>query len=145
MWRPTKWVWCVDFHHEGGIYRGEWDLHRHGEVGLAPGGGQPAGWSSLQWLSPSTWASPPRVDMWQPRLVPKRHKPWPAGQLVGLASRPLGPLGLGSGRLGPHVKYTPMVIMILTFGQLHFLIPWNALIWYLCSWNQINTKIVEQG
>jgi hypothetical protein len=38
----------------GGIYRGEWDLHRLGEVGLAPGGGRatkprgrPAGWSGL--------------------------------------------------------------------------------------------------
>jgi hypothetical protein len=34
---------CVDFHREGGIYRSEWDLHRLGEVGLAPGGGRPAG------------------------------------------------------------------------------------------------------
>jgi hypothetical protein len=30
---------------------------------------------------------------------------------------------LGSGPLGPHVKYTPVVMMILTFGQLHFVIP----------------------
>jgi hypothetical protein len=35
----------------------------------------------------------------------------------------LGPLGLGSAPLGPCVKYTPMVMMILTFGQLHFVIP----------------------
>jgi hypothetical protein len=30
-----------------GIYRGEWDLHRLGEIDLAPGGGQtakPRGW-----------------------------------------------------------------------------------------------------
>jgi hypothetical protein len=40
-----------------------------------------------------------------------------------LAGRPLGPLGLGSGPLGPRVKYTPVVMMILTFGQLHFVIP----------------------
>jgi hypothetical protein len=33
---------CVDFHHEGGIYRGEWDLHRVEEVGLVPGGGRAA-------------------------------------------------------------------------------------------------------
>jgi hypothetical protein len=33
------------------------------------------------------------------------------------------PLNLGSGPLGPHVKYTPVVIMILTFGQLHVVIP----------------------
>jgi hypothetical protein len=40
-----------------------------------------------------------------------------------LTVRPLGPLGLGFGPLGPRVKYTPMVMMILTFGQLHFVIP----------------------
>jgi hypothetical protein len=41
----------------GGIYRGEWDLHRHGEVGLAPGGGwltkprdRLTGWSGLHRL-----------------------------------------------------------------------------------------------
>jgi hypothetical protein len=39
-----------------------------------------------------------------------------------LADRPLGPLGLGSGPLGPRVKYTLVVMMILTFGQLHFVI-----------------------
>jgi hypothetical protein len=50
-------VWCVDFHHEGGIYRGEWDLHRLREVSLALGGGQaakphgrPAWWSGLHRL-----------------------------------------------------------------------------------------------
>jgi hypothetical protein len=31
----------------GCIYCGEWDLHRLGEVGLVPGGGQPAEWSGL--------------------------------------------------------------------------------------------------
>jgi hypothetical protein len=36
---------------------------------------------------------------------------------------PLGPLGLGFGPLGPHVKYTPVVMMILTFGRLHFVTP----------------------
>jgi hypothetical protein len=36
---------------------------------------------------------------------------------------PLVPLSLGSGPLGPCVKYNPMVMMILTFGQLHFVIP----------------------
>jgi hypothetical protein len=33
---------------EGGIYRGEWDLHRLGEVSLALGGG--VGWSGLHQL-----------------------------------------------------------------------------------------------
>jgi hypothetical protein len=44
-----------------------------------------------------------------------------------LAGRPrnwdLDPLRLGSIPLGPRVKYTPMVMIILTFGQLHFVIP----------------------
>jgi hypothetical protein len=65
---------------------------------------------------PPTWASPLRGDTWQPSLGPNRLKLWSAG-------RPLGPLGLGSGPLGPRVKYTPVVMMILTFGQLHFVIP----------------------
>jgi hypothetical protein len=46
-WRTTKWVWCVDFHRAGDIYRGDWDLHRLGEVGIALGGGwaaKPCGW-----------------------------------------------------------------------------------------------------
>jgi hypothetical protein len=42
---------------------------------------------------------------------------------LNLAGRPLCPLGLGSSPLGPRVKYIPMVMMILTFGQLHFVIP----------------------
>jgi hypothetical protein len=71
---------------------------------------------------PLTRASPPCVDAWQPRLGPNCLKPWPVGKGVGPASLPLGPLGLGSGPLGPHVKYNPMVMMILTFGQLHFVI-----------------------
>jgi hypothetical protein len=80
-----------------------------------PGGGRPTEWSGLHRLSPPTRASP-HVDAWQPRLRPNRLKPW-------LAGRPLGPLGLGSGLLGPRVKYTPVVMMILIFGQLHFVIP----------------------
>jgi hypothetical protein len=100
----------------GGIYRGEYDLYRLGEVGLAPGGGQPIRWSGLHRLSPSARASPPHVDAWQPRHGLNCLKPWPTGW-------PLGPLGLGSGPLGPRVKYTPMVMMILIFGQLHFVIP----------------------
>jgi hypothetical protein len=62
-------VWCVDFHHEGSIYSGEWDLHRLGEAGFALGasqaakpGGRLAGWSGLHRLSPLTWISPPHVD-----------------------------------------------------------------------------------
>jgi hypothetical protein len=36
------WCVCIDFQCEGGIYRGEWDLHRLGEVSLVPGGGHAA-------------------------------------------------------------------------------------------------------
>jgi hypothetical protein len=43
-------------------------------------------------------------------------------QGVGPAGRPLGPLRLGSSSLGPRVKYTPVVMMILTFGHLFFVI-----------------------
>jgi hypothetical protein len=35
----------------------------------------------------------------------------------------LGPFSLGFGTLGPCVKYTPVVMLILTFGQLYFVIP----------------------
>jgi hypothetical protein len=45
----------------------------------------------------------------------------------------MGPLGLGFGPLGPRVKYTPVVMLILTFGQLHFVMNQNAPIWYLSS------------
>jgi hypothetical protein len=47
MWRTTSRVWYLDFHHEGGIYRAEWDFHRLTKVGLALGGGWPTRWSSL--------------------------------------------------------------------------------------------------
>jgi hypothetical protein len=53
--------------------------------------------------------------MCQPSLRLSRLKPW-------LAGRPLGPLGLGFGPLGSYVKYTPVVMLILTFSQLHFVI-----------------------
>jgi hypothetical protein len=114
----------------GGIYRGEWDLHRLGEVSLVPGGGQaakphgqPTVWSGLHRLSPSTRPSPPRVDAWQPRLGLNYLIPWPAGQGVGPAHRTLDPLNLGSSPLGPRVQYTPVVMLILTFGHLYFVIP----------------------
>jgi hypothetical protein len=122
-WRTTSRVWYLDFHHEGDIYRGEWNLHRLREVGLALGGGRSVRWSGLHRLSPPTQASPPHVDTWKPRLVPNHLKPWSVGQGVGPAGRLLCPLNLASGPPGPHVKYTPVVMMILTFGQLHFVIP----------------------
>jgi hypothetical protein len=36
------------------------------------------------------------------------------GRTASNPGRPLGPVSLGSGPLGPHIKYTPMVMMILT-------------------------------
>jgi hypothetical protein len=33
---------CVEFHREGFIYRGEWDLHQLREVDLVPGGDRAA-------------------------------------------------------------------------------------------------------
>jgi hypothetical protein len=76
----------------------------------------------VEW-PPPTRASPPHIDAWQRRLGLNRLKPWPTDQGFGLSGRHLGPLNLGFGPLGPRVKYTPMVMMILTFGQLHFVIP----------------------
>jgi hypothetical protein len=35
---------------------------------------------------------------------------------------PLCPFGLDFGPLSPHVKHTPVVMMILTFGQHYFAI-----------------------
>jgi hypothetical protein len=107
----------------GDIYRGEWDLHQLGEVGLASSGGWPSKRCGRVERPPPTQASPPRVDVWQPRLRLNHLKPWLASQGVGPAGRPICPLGLGSDPLGPRVKYTPVVLMILTFGQLHFVIP----------------------
>jgi hypothetical protein len=76
----------------------------------------------VEW-PPLTRASPPRIDAWQRRLGLNRLKPWPTDQGFGLSGRHLGPLGLGFDPLGPRVKYTPVVMMILTFGQLHFVVP----------------------
>jgi hypothetical protein len=103
-----------------GIYRAVGELHRLGEVGLAPSGGRPAGWSSLHQLSPPPWPSTLHVDTCPRSRGPNRHKTWPAGYGVWPAFRPFRP---GFGPLDPCVKYTPVVMMILTFGQLYFVIP----------------------
>jgi hypothetical protein len=50
-------------------------------------------------------------------------KIWPAGQGAGPVGQPMGPFSLEFGPLGARVKYTPVVMMILTFGQLLFVIP----------------------
>jgi hypothetical protein len=54
------------------------------------------------------------------RRVATKARAKPPPTLVG---RPLGPLDLAFGPLGRHVKYILVVMMILTFGQLHFVIP----------------------
>jgi hypothetical protein len=115
---------CVDFHREGGIYRGEWDLHRLGEVGLAPGGG-PGSWVEQPPLTFSTDSGFSSC-----RHVATKARAEPPQTLAG---RPLGSLGLGSDPLSPFVKYNPVMMMILMFGQLHFVIPLNVPIWYLSS------------
>jgi hypothetical protein len=66
----------------------------------------------VEWLPP-TRAFPPRVDVWQPSLGPNRLKLWPAG-------RPLGAFGLVRTWSMCQIHY--VVMMILTFGQLHFVI-----------------------
>jgi hypothetical protein len=77
---------------------------------LAPGGGQPVG--RVEW-PPLTWLSPPHVDAWQPRLGPHRLKPW--------AADPWAHSAWGHAHL-VHMSNAPVVIMILTFCQLHFVI-----------------------
>jgi hypothetical protein len=111
------------FHHRGGIYRVVGELHQLGEVGMAPSGGWSVGWSSLHRLSPPPWPSTPRVDTCPRSHGPNRHKTWQVDQGVWPVEWPLGPFGLGFGPLGPCVKYTPVVMMILTFGQFYFVIP----------------------
>jgi hypothetical protein len=106
------------------------ELHRLGEVSLAPSGGRPAiprgqpdVWSGLHQLSPLPWPSTPRVDMCPRSHGPNRHKTWLTSHGVWPTDWPLGPFTMGFGPLGPCVKYTPVVMMILTFGQLYFVIP----------------------
>jgi hypothetical protein len=64
---------------------------------------------------PPPWPSSSHVDMCPRSREPDRLKSWPVG-------RPIGSFGLGFGPPRPRVKYTPVAIMILTFGQLHFVI-----------------------
>jgi hypothetical protein len=77
-----------------GIYRVVGELHRLGEVGLAPSGGRSAkphdrsvGWSGIHQLSPPPWLSS-HVDTCPWSHSPNRQKTWPA-------SWPLVPFSLG--------------------------------------------------
>jgi hypothetical protein len=127
-------MWCVfSFPPLGGIYITVEELHRLREVSLAPSGGRPAKpcgqrarYSSLHWLSPLPWPSTPHVDTCPRSRRPTWDKKYQAGQGGWSVGQPMGPFGLGFGPFGPCVKYTPVVMMILTFGQLYFVIPWNA-------------------
>jgi hypothetical protein len=141
-WRTTSRVCYWVFSHSRAYIGVEGSLHRLGKVGLEQMDGTPLGLHCLQASKPSSWTD---VETCQPSPGPSWLKPWPPGQRVVSAGWHLGPPGLGFGPLGPCVKYTPMAMLILAFGQLHFVIHWNAPIWYLSSWNQINTKIVELG
>jgi hypothetical protein len=109
-------MWCVNIHHEGGIYRGEWDiidldrLVWHQVVVCQPShvAGWPCGAASTDFSTDSGFSSSCR------RMATKARDEPP---------QTLGQVGLASGALGPRVKYTHMVMMILTFDQLHFVIP----------------------
>jgi hypothetical protein len=74
-------------------------------------------------LTPPPWPSTPFVDMCPGSCGPNHHKTWPVGQGVWPSDWPLGPFSLGFDALDPCVKYNPVVMMILTFGQLYFVIP----------------------
>jgi hypothetical protein len=106
-------VWCVNIQHEGvfiGVNGTSTDLGRsvwHQVVGGRPShlAGRPGGVSSTD----SSFSSLCR------RVVTKALAKPPQT----LAGQPQGPLDLGFGPLGPRVKYTPVVMMILTFVQHH--------------------------
>jgi hypothetical protein len=72
-------VWCVDFHREGGIYKGEWDHHRLGELGLAPGGGRPA--KPHSW--PTGWSGIHRLGFSSCRCMTTKARAEPCQTLVG--------------------------------------------------------------
>jgi hypothetical protein len=121
-WRTTCRVWYLDFHREGVIYKGEWDLHRLGEVSLAPGGDRPTkpcGRSASRVERPPPTLSTDLGFSSSCRHVSTKAR---AEMPQTLAGRPLCPLSQSTGPLGPRVKYTPVVMIILTFGQLHFVI-----------------------
>jgi hypothetical protein len=92
---------CVDFHHEG-VFIG---LNR----------------TSTEWVDrPSPAFSTALAFLFSCRHMCMNPQAKPPQTMV---SRALGPFVLGFSPLGPRVKYTLVLTMILTFGQLHFVIP----------------------
>jgi hypothetical protein len=97
-------VWCFNFHREGGIYRGEWDLHRLGGVSLAPGRGRVAkprgrlaggaastdsGFSSsCRHVATKAWAEPPQTLVGRPTPGTTRPGVWPTRSMCQI--HPLG-------------------------------------------------------
>jgi hypothetical protein len=103
---------CVSSHfHHRGLFIGTWlsstDLEKLVRCQVVVG--RPVGWSHLHQHSSLPWPATPRVDTCHQNHGPNRHKTWPAGQGVWLATWPLGPFGLGFGPLSPCIKYTPVV------------------------------------
>jgi hypothetical protein len=80
--------------------------------------------SSCRCMTTKARAKPPQTLVGRPTLGPTWPGVWHTWSMC-------------------QIPRPPLVMMI--FGELHFVIPWNALIWYLSSWNQINTKIVGLG
>jgi hypothetical protein len=103
-------VWCVDFHCEG-VFIG---------VNGTPTDSESSVWHQVVVGWPGGAASSDLGFSSSCRHVATKARAEPPQTLAG---RPLGPLSPMSGPLGQCVKYTPVVMMILTFGQLHFVIP----------------------
>jgi hypothetical protein len=115
-WRTMSRVSCVDFHCEGvfiGVNETSTDLER--SVWHQVVAGRPSHVASRSGGAASTDSG---LSSLCSCVATKAQDKSPQT----LADRPLGRLGLGSGPLGSHVKYIPVVMMILTFGQLHFAI-----------------------
>jgi hypothetical protein len=128
-WRTTGRVWCVNFHHEGGIYRGEWDLHWLGEVGLTPSGGRsakprgrPVGWSgfhrlgfssSCRRLAPKAWVKPPQTLAGRPTPIPTQPAVWPTWSTCQIHLRGDDDFDIWSTSLCHPLKWSNLVPMFL--------------------------------
>jgi hypothetical protein len=114
-WRTISRVCYWVFSHKGAYIGVEGSLHRLGKVNLEQMDGQPTGHFS-RFSLPSSLGS---FLVNQHRDVSTKSR---AKLTQTLAGRPLGPIGLGFGPPGRRVKYTTVVMLILTSSQLHFVI-----------------------